>query len=225
MAEKLTSLKSVIDKTLRHPMLSSLTDEAALDYAVDFMRIVGCPDIFTNKVAKLHIEKHIAELPCDYLQTIQLRHKNGLCFLYASDSFHLSEIKDERMLTYKIQNNYIITSIEHGDVELSYIAFSVDDEGYPMIPDNSSFSRALAAYIKKEQFGILFDEQKIPPAVIEKAERDYAWAVGDCQTEFSRLSLDKMEAMSNSISNLIQRKTTHDRGYSDNIAREYIRRH
>lgn len=225
MAEKLISIKSILDKALRHPMLKDLSEEAAVDYTVDFMNIVGCPDMFTNKVETLEVKDYVAKLPCDYLSTIQLRLKGGPCFRYASDSFHVGELKDERQLTYKIQNNYIITSIKCGFVELSYTAFTIDEEGYPMLPDNSSFTRALTAYIKKEYFTILFDMQKITPVVLQKAEQDYAWAVGDCQTEFSRLSLDKMESISNFISSAIMRKTDHDRGYKDVGTREYIIRH
>ena len=49
MATKYVSIKLIMDKLLRHPMLQGLSLEAAVDYAVDFMRIVGCPAIFTEK--------------------------------------------------------------------------------------------------------------------------------------------------------------------------------
>jgi len=45
----------------------------------------------------------------------------------------------------------------------------VDEEGYPMIPDNSSFTRAIQAYIKKEWFTILFDEAKISQQAFQQA--------------------------------------------------------
>ena len=52
-------------------------------------------------------------------------------------------------LTYKIQGRVIYTSIKEGTIEIAYRAIAVDDEGYPLVPDKSSFSRALELYIKK----------------------------------------------------------------------------
>ena len=66
---------------------------------------------------------------------------------------------------------------------------------------------------------------KITPAVLQNTQQEYAWAVGDCQTEFNRLSIDKMESFTNSWKTLIMRVTEHDSGFINNSAREYIRRH
>jgi hypothetical protein len=52
-------------------------------------------------------------------------------------------------LTYKIQGNFIYTSFEEGEIEVSYQAIATDEQGFPLIPDNSSFTRALELYIKK----------------------------------------------------------------------------
>jgi hypothetical protein len=40
------SIKVIIDRLLRHPLLQDLTFEAAIDYTVDFMRLVGVPKMF-----------------------------------------------------------------------------------------------------------------------------------------------------------------------------------
>ena len=60
-------------------------------------------------------------------------------------------------LTYKVQGNIIFTSIKNGTIEIAYNSFKVDSEGYPMIPDNSSFIEALELYIKKQYFDIIFN--------------------------------------------------------------------
>ena len=52
-----------------------------------------------------------------------------------------------------------------------------------MIPENSSFERALELYIKKKVFTVLFDLGKISQVVYNNTQQEYAWAVGDCQNE------------------------------------------
>lgn len=227
MAEQYTNIKIILDKLLRHPLLQSLSLESAVDYTIDFMRIVGVPNMFEEKTQVLEVKNYKALLPCDYYQVIQIRDcKTGETFRYASDSFHMSKCKKSPFgSTYKIQGGVIHTSIEEGNIEISYEAIPIDNEGYPKIPDNSSFTRALELYIKKSFFTILFDLNKISPAVLQNTQQEYAWAVGDCQSEFNRLSIDKMESFSNSWKTLITRATEHEKGFINNGAREYIRVH
>ena len=74
----------------------------------------------------------------------------------------------------------------------------------------------MGLYIKKQWFTILFDLGKINPAVLQNVQQEYAWAVGDCQTEFNRLSIDKAESFYNSWRTLILRDTEHRTGFINN---------
>lgn len=228
MAEKYTNIRLILDKIMRHPLMQDISLETAVDYTVDFMRIVGVPNMFMEKTAIVEVEKYRAMLPCDYHQMIQVRKTNGPAFRYSSDSFHMSECKNSNDrgfadLTYKIQGNVIYTSIESGEIEISYEAIAIDDEGYPLLPDNSSFTRALGLYIKKEYFTTLFELGKIQPVVFNQVLKDYAWAVGDCQTEFNRLSIDKAESFYNSWRTLILRDTEHRTGFTNNGTKERLK--
>lgn len=228
MAEQYTNIRLILDKIMRHPLMQDISLETVVDYTVDFMRIVGVPNMFMEKTAIIEIEKYRAMLPCDYHQMIQVRKINGPAFRYSSDSFHMSECKDFNDrgladLTYKIQGNVIYTSIESGEIEISYEAIATDDEGYPLLPDNSSFTRALGLYIKKEYFTTLFELGKIQPVVFNQVLQDYAWAVGDCQTEFNRLSIDKAESFYNSWRTLILRDTEHRTGFTNNGTKERLK--
>lgn len=229
MDNRYTSIRIILDKILRHPLLRDLTLETVVDYTIDFMRIVGVPSMFEDKTAILHIEEYRALLPCDYHAMTQVRLlKDGKpAFRASTDSFHLSECKDRTNksldLTYKIQGNVIYTSIIEGDIEIAYKAIAVDKDFYPLIPDNSSFTRALELYIKKQWFTILFDLGKIQPAILQNVQQEYAWAVGDCQTEFNRMSLDEAESFFNSWRTLLIRDNEHAYGFINNGAKELIK--
>lgn len=220
MAEQYTNIRLVLDKILRHPLLQDITLETVVDYTVDFMRIVGVPNIFIEKVVQIPIKQYRALLPCDYYQTIQVRTSQGLPMTYSTDSFHMNNKGNNN--TYKIQGNIIYTSFETGELEFSYLSIQTDKDGFPVIPDNSSFARALELYIKKQWFTILFDMGKIQPAVLQNTQQEYAWAVGDCQSEFNRLTLDKAEAFYNSWRTLILRDNQHSIGFLDNSNKQIL---
>ena len=144
-------------------------------------------------------------------------------FRYATDTFHMSEDKSCIDLTYKLQGGYIYTSLKEGTIEMSYQAILIDEEGFPMIPDNSKFTRALEAYIKKQWFTILFDMGKLQGAILQNTQQEYAWAVGACESEFQKMTLDKAEAFYNSWSTLIPRTTQHQKGFAYNGSRQNLK--
>lgn len=217
MAKSYISLKTVADKLLRHPLMAGISYEAIIDYCIDFMRIVACPNIFVEKSIEYEVKDYTIgqynnegkfiplTLPEDFYEIIQIRSGNSTLH-YSTDSFHMSENKNidnyNPDLTYKIQNNTIYTSFKEGNIEIMYSAFMIED-GYPMIPDNSKFTRALEAYIKKQWFTILFDLGKLQGAILQNAQQEYAWAVGACETEFNKLTLDKAESFYNSFKGAI----------------------
>lgn len=188
------------------------------------------PPMFIEKTAKLKIENYRAKLPCDFHEMIQVRtnyekcgHYVGGVFRHSTDNFHMSEVKqDTPDLTYKIQGTVIYTSIKEGTIEIAYRAIAVDDEGYPMVPDKSSFTRALELYIKKQCFTILFDLGKINQAVYANVQQDYAWAVGQAQSDLIRPSIDEMQSITNAFNTLIPRVNEHSKGFITDGSMERI---
>ena len=229
MAETYTNIRIILDKLLRHPMLQDLTLESVVDYTVDFMRLVDVPGIFNDKTAVLKVNNYRALLPNDYYEMIQIRDKDGSMFRYATDTFYSSDVKNTdnkyKELTYEVHGGVIYTAIKDGEIEVSYRSIPVDDEGYPLIPDNSSLTKALELYIKKERFTILYDTGLLNYNIYMNTLKEYAWAVGDCQTEFNRLTLDKAEAIANMWNTPVADTMQHSKGFKDEGVRKITKLH
>ena len=227
--ERLVNIRTVMSRLMRHPMLRGVTLDALVDYTIDFMRLVGVPRMFQEQTVELCVRKYRAELPCDFYKMIQVRDpKSRLCYRYAGDSFFTSEHKPVigrygTGLTYRVQNNILTASIEEGKIEVAYLSIPVDKEdGFPLIPDNSSFTKALENYIKVQWFTILFDMGKLSQASLQNAQQEYAFAVGDCETDFNRLDLDKAESFYNSWRTMLIRDTEHRSGFVATGEKEYL---
>lgn len=224
------SIKEVLDNVLDHPMLKDVSFERAVNHTVHFMRIVGCPRMFEEKTALVEIKDYRGLIPCDFNDIIQVRthsscgRNNYGVFRHTTDSFHMSDNKQDSFdLTYKIQGNVIFTSIKEGTIEIAYNAFAVDSDGYPLIPDNSSFINALELYIKKKHFNVLFDTGKINQAVWSQVCQDYAWAVGQAQSDLVRPTIDQMQAITNSLNTLVWRVSEHKSGFINTGSAEMIK--
>lgn len=225
MNEQYISIKRILDDLMAHPLLQDLSMERAINYAVDFIRIVGCPQFYSEKIEQIEIDNYRGKLPCDFYSIIQVRDPNShICYKHASDTFHTSECKHADM-TYKIQGNVIFTSTKEGTIEIAYNAYNLDEDGYIMLPDNSSFIRALEAYIKVKQFTTLFDMGKMQAGILQNAQQEYAWAVGDCQSEFNRMSIDEMESFTNSWRTLLIKDNQQREGFARLGNRQNIKLH
>ena len=210
-------------------MMRDIPFETAIEYAVDFISLMGTPALYDEKTAVVEIKDWRGQLPCDFEHMIQVRaagfpgRPHGATYRASGHSFHMSPEKmpvDTNEYTYKIQGMVIFTSTKDTDLEIAYRAFRVDEEGYPVLPDNPSFLRGLETYIKYQWFTVLFDMGKIPQQVFNNVAQEYAWAAGDAQSEFSRLSLDEAETLFNSFKTLLPRNNEHWRGFFTNGSRE-----
>ena len=234
-----TNIRRILDRVMRHPMLRDIPFETAVEYTVDFISLMGTPALYDDRTAIIQIHDWRGPLPCDFEHMIQVRmaghqhsHRWDNCCLlplhpvyrYSGHSFHMSDFKPHELstgeLTYMTQGMVIFTSTKDIDVEIAYRGFAVDDEGYPLLPDNPSFLRGLENYIKLQWFTVLFDMGKISHQILLNTQQEYAWAAGDAQSEFSRLDLDKAETLFNSFKTLLPRNNEHWRAFFTNGSKE-----
>lgn len=239
-----TNIRRILDRVMRHPMMRDIPFETAVEYAVDFISLMGTPALYCEKTAIVEVKDWRGPLPCDFEQMIQVRVAGPQTsrrwinipallprpvYRESVHSFHMSDFKPNEFitgeLTYKIQGMVIFTSTKDIDVEIAYRAFATDDEGYPLLPDNPSFLRGLENYIKQQWFIILYDMGQISEGVLNNAKQEYAWAAGDAQSEFSRLDLDKAETLSNVFKMLIPRNHSHQSAFFTEGAKEVMKRH
>ena len=203
------SIRQIMDDLLADDMMKGLSLERAVNYAVEFIRVVGLPNAFEEKVEKIKIENHRGVLPCDFYEVVQVKDCKGLEYLSTETPF-----ESRLLLTYKIQGNVIITSVKETELLLAYRAHKVDADGFPMIPDNGSFPRALELYIQKRYFTILFNSGKVSRDVLQNTQQEYAFYVGQASNDLVRLSIDQMQSLTNMWTSLLQRHHKHADGFA-----------
>lgn len=222
------SIKEVISRILRHPLLQSVNLETAIQHTIDFIGIVGLPKFYQDKEAIVDIRNYRGLMPCDLISINMVKCK-GRTLRSMTDIFHSKNgpinKNQGNEATFKTQHNIIFTSFERGEIEISYKAIPVDEDGYPLLPDNANFLKALEEYIKLEVFTILFDLNKISNAVLQNQQQRYYWRVAQVQSEFTIPSISEMESITRMFNTLIPRQTEFDNGFKHLGDREYIKNH
>lgn len=220
MATRITSIKVILDRILRNPIFSGLDYEAVVDYYVDFVGIVGVPDLLEDNMATLAITNYRAILPTDFMEPTQIL-ISGIPARHATDTLHKfyndvnSVPNDVNASTseafnrtgdvaYTIQGGYIYTSVKTGIMNLIYQSIPILD-GLPAIPDDPTFMRAFSLYVQVEYAKILYMNKKIEASMLDRLEQDYCFAVGAYETSSRKLDLGKAEAFFNMFSTLLVR--------------------
>ena len=218
------SIKEVLSRLLRHPLLQDLSTEAAIQYTLDFFAAMGLPNIYADKVTTICIDNFRGILPCDLIAINQVRlDRNGVCLRAMTDNFNGTHSEDKGELSFKTQGSVIFTSFKTGDIEISYKAIPTDEGGLPLLPDNPVFLKTLELDVKKEWFTILFDMGKISPAVLQNTQQEYAFKAGQCNNEFMIPSVSEMEAFTRMYNTLIPRVNEFNKSFRHMGDREYIK--
>lgn len=230
------SVGSIIWKVLRQPICADLSFEQAAEYALEFIRLIGAPLSFEDKVSDVKLSSYKAELPPNLISIRGVRYcgtdglSDGIAMRYATDIYHVdidntesNHCQDE--YTYIVQNCVLVASMKDGTVKISYKAISTDEEGYPMIPDNESYKMGLEYYIMHRFLEPLWTMGKIQDKVFNYYATERHFYVGQASSSMVIQGPDHLESVMNGVNRLLINTSAFDSGYKNFGERERIRKY
>jgi hypothetical protein len=209
------NIRELLSRVLRHKLLQEFTLEQAIQYTIDFIGIFGFPELYEDKQAEVDICDFRGKLPCDLIQIDMVKDcKTNVPLRSMTAAFnpggkYYNHLRQEPQ--FKTQNRTIITSFPEGRVIIAYKAIPVDDEGLPLLVNNTKYLKALELYVKCQMFTMLFDEGKVTQQVLNHTEQEYCWAAGQLEEEFKTPSESEMQTITNILHQIIPR---HDDFYN-----------
>jgi hypothetical protein len=211
------SLYQIMDRLLHNPLLTEVSFERVVDYTIDFLEIVNAPVSFVDRYFEGRLEDYMLELPCDIVQIKQVLIDDVAVRLTTDTfishcgkgSFNVGDV------TFTIQNGYLQSSTKCGNVKIAYKGILTDDNGYPMIPDNRVFFNALEKYVESKHLRILWQNNMIKDSIYLDSQKEYTWAVGQCDTALRQLELPAVDSLFNSWKTLLT--------YDNQFAERFIR--
>lgn len=111
--------------------------------------------------------------------------------------------------TYYLNEDYIFTSYEEGYVLISYLAYPFDCQGFPLIPDDIKFRKAVQWYIQERIDYKLWRQDLIADKVYKETSKERDWYMGAAQTGSIMPSLDEMERLKNMFTKILLRADYH----------------
>jgi len=230
---KYVSIEPIISKVYRDMGMKDAMDiNDAIEWAGECLELIAAPYSLVEKVERVPVTNYKAAIPCDLhlfetiagVQMVNLEDTDytGVTFkqmLYATDSYHhyycgsMKDMPCDGTLTYKVNDNFIFTNFEEGQVLVSYQAIPTDDRGYPMIPASVSFKMAVSAYISERLGFIKWSSGKMAAGVYQKLDQERMFYIGQAGTSGQLTSLDQMQAIQNNMLRLIPKINQHSDGF------------
>lgn len=99
--------------------------------------------------------------------------------------------------TYVINSSYIKTNIKEGYLMLAYTCISVDEEGYPLIPDDEMFTEAIYWYIVHKLLYPKWILGEVRDRVYESAKRSWNFYVKGAYAAAMMPNADQLESLKN----------------------------
>ncbi len=183
--------------------------DEVIEWIWDVMSLIGAPQQFIDRITDgsatmpkpIDIENFRGELPTDLHSVYLARDYDTKMPMVCKSSSFLRDMEQvfqrESQYSYTLNNNYIFTSFEEGQVELHYKAFPTNSLGMPMVPDDIKFIMAVQAYIAERIGFRLYMQDHLTREKHQKLETDRAWYIGAAGTKANIPSIDEMESIKN----------------------------
>lgn len=164
-------IDSLLARLTRNPNLASLDKEAVAEYVASFTRKYAEPDSLDIYEDEVEIKLFRGRLPkdCLKLHSVHIGH------------IPMNEVRRSGRIgkyEYSLRNGVMQCGFEKGKIKIEYLAMPVDEDGFPMVYEDELLIDAIIAYIKMDQYKLLFDNNKISRESSHQAQQDYSWAVG-----------------------------------------------
>jgi hypothetical protein len=241
MIYKFTSIREIIEGVYRDTAIHEELDIwDVIEWGGEALELIGAGLAYEELVAEVCVKEHRAPLPCN-LHILDSISYNGSSLKQCTGTFGAisttpsvtaSNYIDGKLVDtanfpmegasqnaggecYYTNDNFIITSFDSGCLLFAFRGIKVDDEGFPMIPDNISYKKAIKSYISMMIDRIGWRTGSVPEAMYRDSQRDWEWYVKQARGSANMPNLDMMDNIRLQWLKLKPSQTAHRTFYTD----------
>jgi hypothetical protein len=189
MITNFKSSKSLIAGLYRDLDLNvELSESSIIEWIGEALSMIGSYAQNKEVSTVLTVANHTVVLPCDFIYPKDITH-NGKALSWSTKSAANNYKCDTcnaiptccTDYNFYISDGCLNTSLESGDLCIVYQAIPVDEDGFPLVPDNVYFDKALKAYVTYMLDKIQFRRGLIPEVVFRMSEKDWYFYVNSAR--------------------------------------------
>lgn len=223
------SVGTVLDKLYRDLNINKeINFYNVVSWCNEVLLKVGAYSQFKENKVFIELEDGKGNLPGGFYKIIDLIYNykplhwasNTSAINYGAENCGIPNCCTEH--SFYIENNCLITDIKgiNKKVQITYLSMFVDEEGYPMIPDDVYFQEACAKYVT-----YMLDYQEwrkglIPDKVLQKSEIDYLFYINSARGSANLPNVQQLENLKNIIVRMIPQQNQFTNSFRNNSSQE-----
>lgn len=221
MITKFKSIKSIIAGLYRDLGINTeINEQEIVEWVAEALNMIGSYPQLQEVFSTLTVTNHRVQLPCDFVYLKDITYM-GRPLSWSSMSMANSyQCEDCNQIptcctdyNFYIQDGYINTSLPEGELCIVYIGTPVDEEGYPLVPDDVYFDKALKSYCTYMLDRIQFRRGLIPEAVFVRSEKDWYFYVNSARGSAYMPDAAKMDKLMKIWVRLIPKPHEYSNGF------------
>lgn len=141
--------------------------------------------------------------------------------IFSPQALPLNTRANQYAPTFTMNDSYMTFNLKTGKVCMAYWAFPLDEEGFPLIPDDVKYKRSVSYYIQYKIDYILWRQDLISDKVFIKSEQEWLWAIASTTAHLKMPDVNQMESMRRQFTKMIIRTEEFRDGFSTLNVRGY----
>ena len=238
MIEGYVSIKTVL--TTLHRDLGTNTEINEVDvveWAAEALSMVGAYSQYQEISACIDLVNGKAKLPIGFQKLVDVTYKNRQLYWATNTNAVNYQCADcqlpvctnsQQDLTFYLNDSYIITNVTDDslgttDAEKSlcmvYLSMAVDEDGWPMIPDNVYFSKAITSYVTERLDWQQWRKGKLPENVYRDSEQRWLFYVNSARGAANMPGVAQLENLKNILTRFMPLRNDYSKAFK-NIAKK-----
>jgi hypothetical protein len=209
------SMEFIVERLFRNSIIfqkSNASEYDLAEYIGEALLLIGANPQYQDNFSKVTISSYRGKLPCSPVEIDTVReYGSGAGLRTSTNDFagstnktigHDSYFGEHE---YKIKGQIIhVETMKEGFIEVKFQSLVTDDNGYPMIPDDERYAKAIEAYVKYMVYRPMWEIGEIRDRVYNAAEQDWLFYVNSAKTKALMPNVDGMETIKNNMVKLIR---------------------
>lgn len=230
------SIKSILAKIYRDLGTTTEINEAhVVEWCAEAMSMIGSYYQYTEVKTCLEIDENgRAKLPNNFYRIVDIAYQskalswasNSVISDYGCEGCTITTCCSEN--TFYINDCYIVTNIKPEDYDvndpkllcISYIGIPVDEDGYPKVPDDVYYDKALTAYVTSMLDYREWRKGNVPDKVFQKSEQEWMFYVNSARGSANMPSIAQQENLKNVWVRMIPKQNEYNNFFSNNTKQE-----
>lgn len=201
-----------------------ISEEDMYEWGAEALSLIGAYSQYDEVSKCVDLKDGKAALPLGFHKLVSINYKKGPMYWatntnannYQCSNCNINVCNDrENQITFYLNDNYLITNISDEDASVCMVMLKmhVDEEGYPMIPDDPYYSKAVSSYIIHMLDYQAWRRGNLPDKVYSKSETDWLFYVNSARGSANMPNAAQLENLKNITTRLMPLRNEYSKNF------------